>query len=91
MLIIFPPSIRGSISCNVIPTSLSLLMIDQDLQKTYYCPLKKNRLVNDTGKDLPPKAYTKIEKLEWSEKEKENGKIREGFLSWKDNVTSLSS
>ena len=52
-----------------------LLMIDQDLQKTYYCPLKKNRLVNDTGKDLPPKAYTKIEKLEWSEKEKENGKI----------------
>ena len=40
-------------------------------QKIFYCPLKKNRLVDDSGGANP---YTAIEKLSWSEAEIRHGK-----------------
>lgn len=46
-------------------------MID-DLGKIYYCPLKKNRLVDDTG---GVEKYKSIEKLTWSQIENESGKL----------------
>jgi len=42
------------------------------LGKFYYCPLKKNRLVDDTG---GVEKYKRIEKLRWSDEENESGKI----------------
>lgn len=41
-------------------------------QKIFYCPLKKNRLVDDT---LGEKPYTAIENLEWTDEELRSGKI----------------
>ena len=40
--------------------------------KIYYCPLKRNRLVDDTGGIQP---YKKVEALHWNEQEKELGKV----------------
>ena len=52
-------------------TNKLMLYID-DLGKYYYCPLKRNRLVDDTiGKE----DYKKIELLTWNEKELESGKV----------------
>ena len=48
-----------------------MLYIDS-LEKVYYCPLKNNRLVDDT---LGKEKYKRIELLEWSEEELECGKI----------------
>lgn len=48
-----------------------MLLIDS-LGKFYYCPLKKNRLVDDTG---GVEKYKRIEKLSWSDEENESGKI----------------
>jgi hypothetical protein len=50
----------------------SFMLYIDSLDRIYYCPLKKNRLVDDTfakGKDKP------IELLEWSTEELEYGKI----------------
>lgn len=50
----------------------SLMLYIDSLEKVYYCPLKNNRLVDDTwGKE----KYKRIELLEWSEEESECGKI----------------
>ncbi|NES71653.1 MAG: transposase, partial [Okeania sp. SIO2D1] len=43
-----------------------------NLGKTYYCPLKKNRLVDDSG---GIKKYQKLEELKWNELELVSGKI----------------
>ncbi len=48
-----------------------MLMID-NLGKLFYCPLKRNRLVDDSG---GIEKYKNIEKLEWSEIEAEEGKL----------------
>jgi len=48
-----------------------MLLIDS-LGKFYYCPLKKNRLVDDTG---GVEKYQRIEYLTWSDEEKESGKL----------------
>ena len=40
--------------------------------KVFYCPLKSNRLVDDTGGEQP---YRRIEQLEWSEQELAHGKL----------------
>ena len=48
-----------------------MLLIDS-LGKFYYCPLKKNRLVDDTG---GVEKYKRIEYLTWSNAENESGKI----------------
>ena len=48
-----------------------MALIDQ-LGKIYYVPLKKNRLVDDTG---GREKYKNIEQLIWTEKEQESGKL----------------
>jgi hypothetical protein len=48
-----------------------MLYID-DLGKYYYCPLKRNRLVDDTAGN---EDYKKIETLSWNETELKGGKI----------------
>jgi hypothetical protein len=40
--------------------------------KIYYCPLKKNRLVDDTG---GVEKYKKIEQVQWTEKDVKSGKL----------------
>jgi hypothetical protein len=40
--------------------------------KTFYCPLKSNRLVDDSGGEQP---YRRIEDLQWSETELAHGKV----------------
>ena len=50
----------------------TLMLYIDSLDKVYYCPLKKNRLVDDTfGKD----KYKHVELLEWSKEDLECGKI----------------
>jgi hypothetical protein len=50
----------------------SLMLYIDSLDKVYYCPLKTNRLVDDTvGKE----KYKKVELLEWSKEDLESGKI----------------
>lgn len=49
-----------------------LMQYIDNLGKYYYCPLKRNRLVDDTeGRE----KYKQIESLEWSKSEQEKGKI----------------
>jgi hypothetical protein len=48
-----------------------LLLID-GLGKIYYCPLKRNRLVDDTGGKEKSKP---IEQLVWSAQDKAQGKV----------------
>ncbi|MDB9487752.1 transposase, partial [Dolichospermum circinale CS-537/01] len=50
----------------------NLMLYIDSLDKIYYCPLKENRLVDDTfGKE----KYKRIELLQWSEEDLESGKI----------------
>ncbi|PLZ83210.1 transposase, partial [Fischerella thermalis WC217] len=50
----------------------SLMLYIDSLDKIYYCPVKNNRLVDDTfGKE----KYKRIELLEWSQEELDCGKI----------------
>jgi len=51
-------------------TKRTILLIEK-LEKIYYCPLKKNRLVDDS-KGVNP--YQNIEKLEWNKEELKDGK-----------------
>ncbi|NEP78766.1 MAG: hypothetical protein F6K17_43200 [Okeania sp. SIO3C4] len=48
-----------------------MALID-NLGKIYYCPLKSNRLVDDTG---GVEKYKNLEKLTWSESELVSRKI----------------
>jgi hypothetical protein len=48
-----------------------MLHIDE-LGKVYYCPLKLNRLVDDTRGDEP---YKRIDQLQWSDLESQHGKL----------------
>ena len=50
-------------------TDLMMRLIRVD--KLFYCPLKKNRLVDDTGGQAP---YRAIETLEWTPAEEQTGK-----------------
>ncbi len=50
----------------------SLMLYIDSLEKIYYCPLKNNRLVDDT---FAKEKYKRIELLEWSPEELECGKI----------------
>ena len=50
----------------------SLMLYIDSLEKIYYCPLKNNRLVDDT---FAKEKYKRIELLEWSYEELECGKI----------------
>jgi len=48
-----------------------LMLFIESLHKIYYCPLKDNRQVDDTGGDQP---YQRIDSLIWSEQERQQGK-----------------
>jgi len=48
------------------------MFLIEDLGKIYYCPLKKNRLVDNTG---GIEKYKSQEKMEWKESELEQGKL----------------
>jgi hypothetical protein len=50
----------------------TLMQYIDKLGKYYYCPLKRNRLVDDTG---GAENYKPIESLNWSQRELEQGKI----------------
>jgi hypothetical protein len=49
-----------------------LMQYIDKLGKYYYCPLKKNRLVDDTG---GVEKYKQIENLSWSKIELKQGKV----------------
>jgi hypothetical protein len=49
-----------------------LIMLIERLDKLYYCPLKDNRQVDDSGGTQP---YGRVDGLTWSEEEKQHGKI----------------
>ena len=48
-----------------------LMLFIESLGKTYYCPLKMNRLVDDSNGSKP---YQRIDSLEWSTTEQKSGK-----------------
>lgn len=52
-------------------TKRLMLLIDEELNKLFYCPLKINRLVDDSGGVRP---YRAVGDLEWSEDERRGGK-----------------
>jgi hypothetical protein len=52
-------------------TRAVMLFIEQ-LKKVYYCPLKDNRQVDDSGGAQP---YGRVDALQWSEAEKQQGKV----------------
>ena len=52
-------------------TKDGMLFIEK-LKKVYYCPLKDNRQVDDTG---GAQAYGRVDALKWSETEKQHGKM----------------
>jgi hypothetical protein len=49
-----------------------ILLFIEELKKIYYCPLKDNRQVDDSGGVRP---YQRVDGLDWSETEKEHGKV----------------
>lgn len=48
-----------------------LMLFIENLGKKYYCPLKRNRLVDDSNGTKP---YQRIDSLEWSKTEQKSGK-----------------
>jgi len=50
----------------------ALMLLIEDLKKIYYCPLKDNRQVDDSGGDQP---YHRVDCLQWSEMERAHGKV----------------
>lgn len=48
-----------------------MAQIDQ-LEKVYYCPLKTNRRVDDSGDTAP---YVRVDKLVWSHEDLQQGKL----------------
>lgn len=47
------------------------MLFIESLQKLYYCPLKDNRRVDDSGGE---RAYQRVDSLEWSKPELAHGK-----------------
>lgn len=50
----------------------NLMLLIDNLGKIYYCPLKRNRLVDDTG---GVEKYKPIQQLVWSDEDKAQGKV----------------
>ena len=48
-----------------------MLLIDK-MQKTFYCPLKSNRQMDNSGGERP---YRRVDTLDWSEQELKRGKL----------------
>jgi hypothetical protein len=49
-----------------------IMLAIEAYKKIYYCPLKGNRLVDDSGGAQP---YQRVDALEWTEAEKQHGKV----------------
>lgn len=49
-----------------------LMRFIEGMDKRYYCPLKSNRRVDDSGGERP---YERVDALEWSEEELRHGKL----------------
>jgi len=49
-----------------------VMLTIESMNKIYYCPLKCNRLVDDSGARAP---YRRADTLDWSEEEVKNGKL----------------
>jgi hypothetical protein len=49
-----------------------LMVLVEGMGKRYYCPLKSNRSVDDSGGEHP---YRRVDALTWSERELERGKL----------------
>lgn len=49
-----------------------LMVLIERMDKKYYCPLKSNRQVDDSGGEHP---YRRVDALGWSERELERGKL----------------
>lgn len=49
-----------------------LMALIEQLGKIYYCPLKRNRLVDDSG---GLEKYKQVEQLSWSGQERQQGKL----------------
>ncbi len=52
--------------------SQRIMALIDNWQKIYYCPLKKNRLVDETG---GKEKYQRIELLQWNQQNKQQGKL----------------
>ncbi len=52
-------------------TKTLMKYIDEELEKIYYCPIKRNRSVDDSGETAP---YQQVQDLSWEEQEIELGK-----------------
>lgn len=63
-----------------------LMLHIEALEKHYYCPLKSNRKVNDSGGKAP---YQRIDELTWSETELEQGKLIKIHAFPKDHKVKL--
>lgn len=53
-------------------TTEMMIFIDLTLHKTYYCPIKSNRLVASWGKENP---YLPVDQLTWSEEDLGKGRL----------------
>ena len=53
-------------------TQALMAFIDSELGKTYYCPIRRNRRVDDSGVTSP---YRRVDALEWNGTEDEQGKL----------------
>jgi hypothetical protein len=49
-----------------------LMLLIERMEKRYYCPLKSNRQVDDSGGERP---YRRVDELDWSEEASEKGKL----------------
>lgn len=49
-----------------------LMLLIEEMDKTFYCPLKVNRSVDDSSGQRP---YRRVDSLQWSEQELELGKL----------------
>lgn len=77
----FVEMLKGAVSTKALP--LAIVLMDswyaamlmaaiEQLGKIYYCPLKTNRLVDDSGGDAP---YQRVDQLHWSPAEQQHGKL----------------
>ncbi len=49
-----------------------LMLLIDTMKKTFYCPLRSNRQVDDSGGEHP---YQRVDTLEWSDQELKQGKL----------------
>jgi hypothetical protein len=49
-----------------------LMLLIEGMAKKYYCPLKSNRQVGDSGGEHP---YQRVDRLDWSQEELKRGKL----------------